>query len=265
MKKRKMKKRQQADKKIKSEIKKAKIRKLELGVKTLKVSTGIHGLDKLINGGFNKESVNLVVGGSGSGKTIFALQFLVEGLKKGEPGLLVTFEEKKEDFYKNMLRLGWDLQKYEKAGKFIFLEYSPEKVKSMLQEGGGAIENIVLKNKIQRLVIDSITSFALLFETEILKRKAALALFNITKKWKCTSLLTIEEDPAKQTKSGSTSLEFEADSIIYLYFVRRKLRRRRYIEVLKMRGTKHSTEIYPFTIGKTGINVSGPVFKDHLV
>ena len=54
-------------------------------------------------------------------------------------------------------------------------------------------------------------------------------------------------------------------SIIYLYFVRRKLKRQRYIEVLKMRGTKHSTEIYPFTIGKGGLDVGGPVFRDHLV
>ena len=73
----------------------------------------------------------------------------MEGIKQGEPGLYITFEEKKEEFYKNMLDFGWDLEKEEKTGKFIFLEYSPEKVKTMLEEGGGSIENIVLKYMVE--------------------------------------------------------------------------------------------------------------------
>ena len=250
-------------KKIKR-VKKAKI--VRKGrIKEEKVSTGIPGFDKLLKGGFNKDTVNLVVGGSGSGKTIFAVQFLIDGLKKGEPCLLITFEENREEFYQNMLHFGWDLEKYEKSGKFVFLEYSPEKVRNMLEEGGGAVESIVFKNKIQRIVIDSITSFALLFESEIERRKAALSLFDITKKWNCTSVLTLEEDPAIKEKGESGSIEFEVDGIIYLYFVRRRVKRERFLEVLKMRGIKHSTEIYPFDITEKGIIVKGPIFRDHLV
>jgi len=221
-----------------------------------RIKTGIQNFDSLIEGGFEKNSINLLVGDSGSGKTIFATKFLMEGIKEGETCLYITFEEKKEEFYFNMLDFGWDLEKLEKSGKFIFLEYTPEKVKTMLEEGGGSIETIVLKKKIKRLVIDSITSFALLFEDDLKKREAALALFNMLRKWGCTSVLTYEEEPSKERKVTSRTLEFESDSIISIYFLRTGKERKRFIEVLKMRGTKHSREVYPLEIDKKGIYIS---------
>jgi len=227
-----------------------------------RLSTGIKGFDRFIEGGFEKKSVNLVVGGSGSGKTIFAVQFLMAGLEAGENVIYITFEEKKEEFYSNMQRFGWNLEEYEKKGKFFFLEYSPEKVQTMLEEGGGAIESIVLKYNISRIVIDSVTSFALLFEQELKRREAALNLFNIIRNWKCTSLLTLEDEQPGTSDAVSSSIEFEADSIIILYFLRRKLRRERFIEVLKMRGTHHSTEIHTFDIKDKGIVVGSGHLSD---
>jgi len=226
---------------------------------TERVPTHISKFDKLIEGGFKKNSTNLLVGGAGSGKTIFATQFLIGGIKKGEKCLYVTFEEKKDQFYKNMLRFGWDLADYEKKGLFTFLEYTPAKVKTMLEEGGGAIESIILRKKISRMIIDSITSFALLFEDEFQKREASLSLFNMIKKWNCTALLTFEGKPRKEEKIDSKALEFESDSIILLYYPREKVERHRYLEILKMRGTKHSKKIYRFHIEKGGIIISpGP-------
>ncbi len=221
-----------------------------------RVVTGIKNFDRLIQGGFEKNSTNMIVGGAGSGKSIFATQFLIEGLKKGEKCLYVTFEEKKERFYKNMLDFGWDLEAYEKRSLFIFLEYTPAKVKTMLEEGGGQIENIVVTNKVSRIAIDSITSFALLFEDELARREAALGLFNMIRDWSCTSLLTLEEEPAEDKKATSRALEFESDSIILLYYVMEKKSRERYVEVLKMRGTKHLTGVFPFDIGKKGFVVN---------
>ncbi|MCH7568383.1 MAG: hypothetical protein IIA87_03095 [Nanoarchaeota archaeon] len=220
-----------------------------------KILTYIPNFDRLTEGGFSKNSTNLLVGGSGSGKSIFATQFLVGGMKKGEKCLYVTFEEKKERFYANMLRFGWDLNEYEKKGMFTFLEYTPAKVKTMLEEGGGAIENIILKKKISRIVIDSITSFALLFEDELEKREAALSLFNMISKWNCTSMLTLEGKPLRDEKMVSRTLEFESDSITLLYFIRHKNERHRYLEILKMRGTKHSKKIYRFHIDKSGMSI----------
>ena len=215
----------------------------------------IPNFDELIQGGFEKNSTNLVMGGSGSGKSIFAIQFIVGGMEKGDKCLYITFEENKEEVFRNMMEFGWDLSEYEKKGLFIFLEYTPIKVKMMLEEGGGDIESIILREKVSRVVIDSITSFALLFEDELSRREAALGLFNMISKWNCTALLTLEEEPLAMAKSTTAGLEFEVDSIILLYFVRSKDKRERYIEVLKMRGTKHSKNIYKFNIEKDGIVV----------
>ncbi len=245
--------------KLKAKPKKARVRKSNKRIKRgkrerdVRIPTGIQNFDSLIENGFEKNSTNLLVGSSGSGKTIFATQFLVEGMKRGEKCLYITFEEKKKQFYTNMLDFGWNLEEYEKKDLFKFLEYTPIKVKTMLEEGGGTIETVVLGEKISRIVIDSITSFALLFEDELARREAALALFNMIKKWSCTSLLTSEEEPLEDKKASSKSLEFESDSIIMLYFIREKNQRQRYLEILKMRGTRHSKKTYKFSIGKSGI------------
>ncbi len=221
-----------------------------------RVCTGVNNFDSFIEGGFVKNSTNLLVGGSGSGKSIFALQFLMQGAMKNEKCLYVTFEEKKYEFYTNMLRFGWDLEKLEKQGKFFFLEYTPEKVRTMLEEGGGAIENIVLTQNITRIVIDSITSFELLFSEDIEKRSSALALFSLLRKWDCTALLTYEGNPSPTKMPSSRILDFESDSIILLHFVMGETQRERFLEILKMRGTSHSLELHPFSIGKSGIVIS---------
>jgi KaiC/GvpD/RAD55 family RecA-like ATPase len=246
-------------KKVKHRAKKSVIPKL---IKSNRVQTWIPHFDSLIQGGFVRDSTNLLVGGSGSGKSIFATQFLVEAMNRGEHCLYVTFEEKKDQFYGNMLSVGWDLAAYEQKGLFTFLEYTPIKVKTMLEEGGGSIESIILNKKVTRMVIDSITSFALLFNDELSQREAALALFSMIRDWDCTSLLTLEEDPLDKNKSTSRALEFEVDSIIVIYYERDAKERQRYLEVLKMRGTNHSNKIYPFSIGKKGLVLkSSPVSR----
>ncbi|MEA3248192.1 MAG: ATPase domain-containing protein [Nanoarchaeota archaeon] len=230
-----------------------------------RVPTGIKNLDKIIDGGFEKNSTNLIVGGSGNGKSIFAMQFLMKGLKLGESVLYVAFEEKKKDFYRNMLELGWDLEKYEKLGKFFFLSYTPGKIKTMLDEGGGDIEMIVLSKKVQRVVMDSITTFVMLFERDVEMRAQALGLFSLLKGWTCTSLLVYERDPLIDKKQSSRVLEFEADSLIFLYFTRLNRKRERFLEIYKMRGTNHSTNIFPYSIRKNiGIELSPKPYSGKL-
>jgi KaiC/GvpD/RAD55 family RecA-like ATPase len=223
-----------------------------------RIPSGIPNFDGITDGGLTRGSVNLIVGGAGSGKTIFSIQFLYEGLKNGETCMYLTFEEKKDDLYRNMLKVGFNLRKYEDSGKFIFVEYTPEQVKTMIEEGGGTLESMVSKKNISRLVIDSVTSFELLFESELEKREAALALFGIIKAWKCTTFLTTEKELSiNELISGSESaMEFEVDSVILIFYLRLDGIRNRMIEVLKMRGTKHSRRIYALDITENGIKIS---------
>lgn len=249
---------------MKKKANKKKLIKRKINETKEKILAGISRFDELCNGGFNKNSVNLIVGGAGSTKTIFSIQFLFTGLKLGETCMYITFEEKKEELYRDMLKIGIDLEGYEKIGKFIFVEYSPEKVRAMLEEGGGTLESLVCKSKINRLVIDSVTSFELLFESELAKREAALALFDMIKSWKCTVLLTMEKELTKEElSSGSESpMEFEVDSVVLLFFLRIAGRRQRLLEVLKMRGTKHSKFVYPFDVTNRGIEISKKPLKN---
>jgi circadian clock protein KaiC len=220
-----------------------------------RITTGIYGLDGLIQGGLVKNSINLVAGGAGTGKTIFGIQFLVEGIVKyNEPGIYITFEEKKKKTYEDMMEFGWDLAKLEKEGKFVYLEYSPEQVKKVLVEGGGVIEVIIEKMKAKRIVIDSITSFALLYQDELTKKEAALALFELIDKWDCTAVLT-SQDTSENEETITAALEFEVDGIILIYHVKRKGARIRALEILKMRGTKIPDKTFPIEISSEGIKI----------
>ena len=236
--------------------KKTKTGKLPKQIKSpVRVETGIPNLDPLIQGGVLRNSVNLVAGGAGTGKTIFAMQFLIHGIKKfNEAGIYITFEEKKKKVYQDMLEFGWDLEKYEKEGKFIFLEYTPEQVKNILTEGGGIVENIIESTNAKRLVIDSITSFALLYEDELTKKEASLALFELIDKWNCTGMLT-SQDASKDGHSISAAMEFEVDGIILLYHVKKAATRERALEILKMRGTKIPEKTFALEITPQGIKI----------
>jgi KaiC/GvpD/RAD55 family RecA-like ATPase len=70
-------------------------------------------------------------------------------------------------------------------------------------------------------------------------------------------MLTIQEDPLERKDGSSSSIEFESDSIILIYFIMKKNKRYRLIEIFKMRGTKHSTEIHKLDITKKGIIING--------
>jgi circadian clock protein KaiC len=231
---------------------KKRVKKQKSGI--TRVSTGIIGVDKISQGGFEENSTNLVIGEGGSGKTIFGVQFLVKGIEVGERTIYISFEEKKHDFYPNMKQIGFDLENLEKKEKFFFLEYTPEKVKTMLEEGGGIIESLILRKKIKRVVIDSMTSFGLLFKNDLDKRESLLSLFNMLKKWECTTLLTYEGSNQDGLVTPDV-LKLESDSIIIFYNSRGKKERERYIEIQKMRGTNHSSQLYNFTIGKKGIKL----------
>ncbi len=223
-------------------------------LKLQRISTGVPGLDKLIEGGFKTGSINLVCGGAGSGKTTFAIQFLVEGFKQGEAGIYITFEERKEKLYDDMLEFGWDLEKFERLGLFRFLEYTPEQIKRVLVEGGGTIDAMITQLRTKRLVIDSITSFALLFRDELTQKESSLALFELINRWGCTAVLTsqaVQLSPEELT----AQLQFEVDSILLLYHFKQRGVRNRALEVLKMRGTKTPEKTVKLDITSKGVVV----------
>src|SRR3954470_18427637 len=100
-----------------------------------KLRTGISSLDIIAKGGLPKNRTTLISGTAGSGKTIFAVQFLAAGIAAGVNGVFVTFEESANDIRKNMQSFGWDLQKWEAEGKLAFVDASPDPHISTVEAG----------------------------------------------------------------------------------------------------------------------------------
>ncbi len=220
-----------------------------------KLNIGIEGFDLIAYGGIPKHRTTLVSGTSGSAKTIFAIQFLAEGIQRGEPGVFVTFEERPEDIRKNIASLGWDIHKWETDGKWVFVDASPTVDKETVISGSfdlGAllarIENAVSKVRAQRVSVDAIEAiFATLGDTisvrsELLRISYSLRQLNVT------SIVTAErlEEYGDIARYGVE--EFVTDNVIILRNVLEDEKRRRTIEILKFRGTTHQKGEFPFSI-----------------
>jgi KaiC/GvpD/RAD55 family RecA-like ATPase len=118
-----------------------------------RVSSGIPGLDKLISGGFVKNSVNLISGTTGTGKTIFGLQYIWHGLQKGENGVFITLEQEPEEIFADVEFFGWDFKKYIKKKKCIIEYMSTWDVEELPITAIDRINEI----KAKRFVLDTIS------------------------------------------------------------------------------------------------------------
>jgi KaiC/GvpD/RAD55 family RecA-like ATPase len=221
---------------------------------TDRIPSGIPGLDEVIEGGFEKNSAVLVSGGGGSGKTIFGIQFLLEGINKfDETGVYISFEENKEKFYKHMMRFGWDLEKLENQGRFVFIRYSPEKMAEMVEMGGKTIGQELKEINGKRIVIDSLSAYTVLFDKESDQRRMLVELFAMIEGWDATTVVIAEENPNIKEYHSSV-MGFMADAIIYLYNIIKDNTLVRAMQIAKMRGTKHTSKIFPLLIGERGVN-----------
>ena len=226
-----------------------------------RTASGIEGLDGLIEGGFEEGSAVLLVGSAGTGKTIFGLQFLYNGAKNlGEPGIFVSFEEGRDSLFRHCSSFDFDLEGMESRGLLKILEYKPHEVEKFIEAGGSQIRDTIKEMKAKRLVIDSITAYGLLFKDEYQKREQLLELFEDLRKWGCTSLIVSELPPAvAEVKEGSVG--FLTDAIISLYYAKQHDTGERVhsLEILKMRGTRHTDKLLAVRFEKSGIVVHSDV------
>jgi len=229
-------------------------------MESARVKSGIPGLDAMLGGGFLRGSVATVAGGTGSGRTIFASQFLYNGaLEFGEPGLFLSFDEQKESIYSNLVSFGWDMVSLERKQKLVFIEY-PQNELSAFVEQESALRDLISTLGIKRVVIDSITPYSLLFTTPEERRLATLKLVSAVKSWKVTCLISSETvhggiDTFPHTVSGVESF---CDGFIHLSFRSEGGRRNRAVEIVKMRGCHHEHELRAAQIGDSGFSIGAP-------
>jgi circadian clock protein KaiC len=232
-----------------------------------RVKTGIPGLDELIEGGFPRGDTILIAGKAGTGKSILATQFIYKGATEyNEPGVFVTLEEPPHLIKRNMLRFGMDLDKLVKEKKISLVDLSPSKEVTPVTIGEypsfdlSGLEAIILnhvkKLGAKRVVLDTLSIMAYKFKSrDILREEFFKLTANITRAG-CTLLLT-SEIPAHHQGLGVFDIEaFLASGVIVLYNEKiSDTSRSRSIEVLKLRGSKHSSRIHSMRITEEGIRV----------
>ena len=228
-----------------------------------KLATGITSFDLIAEGGLPRNRTTLISGTAGSGKTVFAVQFLAAGIAAGEHGVFVTFEEPPRDIRQNMRGFGWDLEQWEQDGTLALVDASPDPDVEVIESGSfdlGAllarVENAVRRVGAKRVSIDSLGAMFSQFSDESLVRRELFRIASALKRMGVTAVMTAErtEDYGPIARFGVE--EFIADNVMVLRNVLDEEKRRRTIEILKFRGTAHQKGEFPFTIvGNEGVVV----------
>jgi circadian clock protein KaiC len=230
-----------------------------------KIRTLIEGFDEVSHGGLPAGRCTIVSGTSGTGKTIFAMQFLYNGIIHfDEPGIFVTFEESPEDIIKNALSFGWNLQALIDQGKLFILDASPEpEGQQIIGEFDlsaliARIEYAVEKFKAKRVSIDSVTAIFQQYSgnngVSMIRNELFIMVARL-KKLQVTTVMTTERIDEYGPIARFDVEEFVSDNVVILRNVLEMERRHRTIEILKLRGTTHMKGEYPFTISQDGVNI----------
>ncbi len=225
-----------------------------------RVTTGVPGLDALLLGGLPRSSTTIVEGGTGTGKTLVGLHFLLEGVRRGEPGILFTLEETPGQIRAVAKSFGWNVAPLEARARLVINYTSP--VELLTDRFLDEALRLIAKVGARRVVLDSLTSMALGVVSQRRFRELVYALTKHVRAAGVTLLMTMEVaellGTAQLTGHGVSSI---ADNLIVLRYVEVQAHLERAVLVLKARGIGHTTELRRFVIDDHGAQV-GPRFQD---
>jgi len=237
---------------------------------TRRIQTGITGtpsLDELIEGGFEEGKTYLIAGETGTGKTIFSLQYLLHGIKLGEPGVYVTVDERPERLINDVLKFGWNLKTPIQEGTLSIpplIEYFAQKVwgKEVSDIIGSIVDALTEECErvgAERLVIDPVAPLVATHTHELAWTREYIRslIFEIENKLGTTTIVTSEVPTGEPTLSRFGVEEFLASGIIVLGLMRMGNRIIRTMYIRKMRWTKIQPAIYEVEI----IRAKGIVIK----
>jgi circadian clock protein KaiC len=229
-----------------------------------RLSFGISELDEMLDGGVREGDSVLVAGSSGTGKSVLATQFIAEGIRKGEPGIVAVFEERPQAYAERASSLGLDLDTPQKDGKLAILYLRP--LDLSVDETMHSILDAVQKIGAKRLVIDSLAGFEMAlspgfradFRESLYRMIFAFTGIGVT------ILSTVEVDESFTEFPFSTySISFLTDDIIRLRYVSINGQLRKIMVVIKMRGGNHAKDIREYEITSKGVVILGERLTDY--
>jgi KaiC/GvpD/RAD55 family RecA-like ATPase len=229
-----------------------------------RVKTGIKGFDELVEGGFVINTVNLITGPAGSGKSLFAMQYIYNGVRLyDETGIYITLEEGSDNIRNTMISHNMDIDKYINEGKLYIIDLGEvEKDTSKTARRIRGFEslaefllNLIKISHAKRVVVDSLSAVGIFYESSGDLRQGMFRFGRFLKDNEVTALLTTESvGPDNATRFGVE--EFITDSFIQMMMREESKALAYYLLVRKIRFSTHDSKLHKYKITTDGIVVS---------
>jgi circadian clock protein KaiC len=200
----------------------------------------------------------MIAGGAGTGKTLIGLHFITRGVERGEPGVIVTFQENPVQLREIAHSFGWDLQAMEKENLIAHLYYSPVEIQPDIHTD--LVKKAVEKVQARRVLIDSLRDLEIATPDKVRYRDYVYSLVEDFKRQGITALLTNEiAQLFGEFRLSEYGISFISDNVILLRYVELEGRVTRALNVMKVRGSQHNRTIREFHITDHGIVIGGPI------
>ncbi len=217
----------------------------------MRVSTGIPGLDELIEGGLEEGNITLITGGTGTGKSTLCMQFIYNGITKfNEKGVYITTEENALNIKRQSAKFKWNIEAFEKEGSLVLIEMEPFDIDTISDR----LTEIVEKMDAKRIVVDSVSMFEMYIQDPFKIRKTLFKILQRVRELNRVCLVTAEIPEDSKGLSREGVIEFMVDGVILLKYLG-IAKYKRSLAIRKMRMTDHSSDIHPFEITSEGIEV----------
>jgi KaiC domain protein len=220
---------------------------------------GIEGLDDMILGGVPSRSLLSVIGGAGTGKTTFALQFLNEALESDRKGIYITLEQTRESILSTASEKGWSSREHAEADRLAVVAIDPIEMANSLASIRNDLVRLIAEFDADRLVLDSVSLLEMMYDHPAKRRSEVFGFTRSLKDAGVTTLLTSEASEKNPYASRHGIVEYLTDAVFVLQYIRGSDFRetRLAVEIQKIRDANHSRDTKPYEITDTGISVYG--------
>jgi circadian clock protein KaiC len=222
-----------------------------------RVPTGIRGLDDMLGGGLLKNSVAVVKGAPGTGKSCVGMEFISRGIEDyNEPGLIITFEEFPRQLYRDARSIGFDLRSYEAGNMLRTMFTTPSVFLREIQKPGGIFDRTIEEISAVRIFVDSMSQLERITQDPVELREMMYSFLNGLLRYDVTAVVTQEDTFITGNMTvAEAGLSYIVDTIIQLRYVEINSNMERALFVLKHRASDHDKKIRRFLITDKGLRV----------